>query len=168
MYELTETRMGFFAILDLLKGRDTGKARGWMIDLSAVLTLVSLAGLLPIFSSRRNACPGSPRKIARQRRRANITLTCPRKPVPLVARSPDRAYVESNSYRSLPLNAGTPSRFEPRRPPSIFRGPEPLRFCSHFEPALPKILECYRSVSASCTRHLGCISCYLHGCACRQ
>ena len=45
-YELTETRMGFFAVLnDLHKGRDTGKAWGWMIDLSAVLmTLVSLTG----------------------------------------------------------------------------------------------------------------------------
>jgi hypothetical protein len=49
--------------------------------------------------------------------RANIALTCRRKPLPLVARSPDRAYVESNSYRSLPLNAAWPSRFEPRRPP---------------------------------------------------
>ncbi len=50
-YELTETRMGFFAVLnDLHKGRDTGKARAWMIDLSAVLmTLVSLTGLLLIF-----------------------------------------------------------------------------------------------------------------------
>lgn len=50
-YELTETRMGFFAILnDLHKGRDTGKAWAWVIDLSAVLmTLVSFTGLLLIF-----------------------------------------------------------------------------------------------------------------------
>src|ERR1700677_1527280 len=47
-YELTETRMGFFAVLnDLHKGRDTGSAWAWVIDLSAVLmTLVSLPGLL--------------------------------------------------------------------------------------------------------------------------
>jgi hypothetical protein len=50
-YELTETRMGFFAILnDLHKGRDAGKVWAWMIDLSAVfMTLVSLTGLLLIF-----------------------------------------------------------------------------------------------------------------------
>lgn len=50
-YELTETRMGVFAILnDLHKGRDTGKAWAWVIDLSAVLmTLVSFTGLLLIF-----------------------------------------------------------------------------------------------------------------------
>jgi hypothetical protein len=38
--------MGFFAVLnDLHKGRDTGKAWGWMNDLSAVLmTLVSRPG----------------------------------------------------------------------------------------------------------------------------
>ena len=50
-YELTETRMGLFAVLnDLHKGRDTGAAWAWMIDLSAVLmTLVSLSGLLLIF-----------------------------------------------------------------------------------------------------------------------
>ena len=47
-YELTETRMGFFAVLnDLHKGRDTGSAWARVIDLSAVLmTLVSLTGLL--------------------------------------------------------------------------------------------------------------------------
>lgn len=50
-YELTETRMGFFAILnDLHKGRDTGQVWSGMIDASAVLmTLVSLTGLLLIF-----------------------------------------------------------------------------------------------------------------------
>jgi uncharacterized protein len=50
-YELTETRMGLFAILnDLHKGRDTGTAWAVIIDISAVLmTLVSLSGLLLIF-----------------------------------------------------------------------------------------------------------------------
>lgn len=47
-YELTEVRNGFVAVLnDLHKGRDAGKAWGWVIDFSAVLlTLVSLTGLV--------------------------------------------------------------------------------------------------------------------------
>ena len=47
-YQLTETRNGFVAVLnDLHKGRDSGRAWGWVIDISAVLlTLVSLSGLL--------------------------------------------------------------------------------------------------------------------------
>lgn len=47
-YELTETRMGFIAIInDLHKGRDSGKAWAWVIDLSAVfLVLVSISGIL--------------------------------------------------------------------------------------------------------------------------
>ena len=50
-YDLTETRMGLAALLnDLHKGRDSGRAWGWVIDLSAVLlTLVSLSGLILIF-----------------------------------------------------------------------------------------------------------------------
>jgi uncharacterized protein len=50
-YELTENRMGFFAVInDLHKGRDSGKAWAWIIDISAVLmTVVSLSGLLLIF-----------------------------------------------------------------------------------------------------------------------
>lgn len=50
-YELTETRLGFFAIVnDLHKGRDSGRAWATVIDISAVLmTLVSLTGLLLIF-----------------------------------------------------------------------------------------------------------------------
>jgi hypothetical protein len=50
-YELTETRMGWGAILnDLHKGRDTGVAWKWLIDGSAVLmTLVSITGLALIF-----------------------------------------------------------------------------------------------------------------------
>lgn len=59
-YELTETRMGVFAVLnDLHKGRDTGTAWAWMIDLSAVLmTLVSLTGLLLIFFLQKKRLPG--------------------------------------------------------------------------------------------------------------
>ena len=47
-YSVTEVRNGFVAVLnDLHKGRDSGKAWGWMIDVSAVLlTLVSLTGLI--------------------------------------------------------------------------------------------------------------------------
>jgi uncharacterized protein len=46
-YEVTEVRNGFVAVInDLHKGRDSGKAWGWVIDVSAVLlTLVSLTGL---------------------------------------------------------------------------------------------------------------------------
>ena len=59
-YELIETRMGLFAVLnDLHKGRDAGKAWGWMIDLSAVLmTLVSLSGLLLIFFLQKKRSSG--------------------------------------------------------------------------------------------------------------
>lgn len=50
-YDLTETRMGLVALLnDLHKGRDSGPAWSWVIDLSAVLmTLVSLSGLILVF-----------------------------------------------------------------------------------------------------------------------
>jgi uncharacterized protein len=50
-YELTETRMGLFAVLnDLHKGRDTGKAWSAAIDIAAILmTCVSLTGLILIF-----------------------------------------------------------------------------------------------------------------------
>lgn len=47
-YSVTEVRNGFVAVInDLHKGRDSGKAWGWVIDVSAVLlTLVSLTGLV--------------------------------------------------------------------------------------------------------------------------
>jgi hypothetical protein len=50
-YELTENRMGVFALLnDLHKGRDTGRPWAAVIDISAILmTLVSLTGLMLIF-----------------------------------------------------------------------------------------------------------------------
>lgn len=50
-YELTITKSGAVAIMnDLHKGRDTGSAWAWLIDISAVLMiLVSLSGFLMIF-----------------------------------------------------------------------------------------------------------------------
>lgn len=50
-YNIIETRNGFWAVMnDLHKGRDTGKAWSWVIDISAVLlVLVSLTGLALIF-----------------------------------------------------------------------------------------------------------------------
>ncbi len=49
-YDLTETKMGLAAILnDLHKGRDSGKAWSWLIDLSAVfMTFVSISGIVLI------------------------------------------------------------------------------------------------------------------------
>ena len=59
-YELTETRMGFVAIInDLHKGRDTGAAWSWVIDLSAVLMIVvSLTGTVLIFFLKRRRFTG--------------------------------------------------------------------------------------------------------------
>lgn len=50
-YQLTITNNGFVAVLnDLHKGRDSGRAWGWVIDVSAILlTLASLSGLLLLF-----------------------------------------------------------------------------------------------------------------------
>jgi hypothetical protein len=50
-YELSETRMGFIAVVnDLHKGRDSGTVWAAIIDISAVLmTLVSLTGFVLIF-----------------------------------------------------------------------------------------------------------------------
>jgi hypothetical protein len=59
-YELSETRMGFVAVInDLHKGRDSGKAWSAVIDLSAILmTLVSLSGFLLIFFLQRRRSAG--------------------------------------------------------------------------------------------------------------
>ncbi|MBS1856030.1 MAG: PepSY-associated TM helix domain-containing protein [Acidobacteria bacterium] len=48
VYDITETKMGLAAVLnDLHKGRDSGKAWGWLIDLSAVfMTFVSVSGIV--------------------------------------------------------------------------------------------------------------------------
>lgn len=47
-YDVTETKMGLTAVLnDLHKGRDSGRAWGWVIDGSAVfMTFVSLTGIV--------------------------------------------------------------------------------------------------------------------------
>ncbi|MNK65875.1 PepSY-associated TM helix [compost metagenome] len=49
-YELSVTQMGVVAVInDLHKGRDSGKAWSWIIDISAVLmTLVSISGIILI------------------------------------------------------------------------------------------------------------------------
>jgi len=59
-YELSETRMGLFAVLnDLHKGRDSGRSWGWIIDISAVLmSLVSLTGLILILFLKRKRSSG--------------------------------------------------------------------------------------------------------------
>ena len=59
-YELTETRQGMVAVLnDLHKGRDTGSAWAWIIDVSAFLmTLVSLTGLVLIFFLQKRRMSG--------------------------------------------------------------------------------------------------------------
>ena len=59
-YELTETRQGIVAVLnDLHKGRDTGSAWAWIIDVSAFLmTLVSLTGLILIFFLQKRRMSG--------------------------------------------------------------------------------------------------------------
>lgn len=59
-YSLMETNqglMGFFN--DLHKGRDTGKAWLWVIDISAILmTLVSLTGLILLLYIKKKRIPG--------------------------------------------------------------------------------------------------------------
>jgi hypothetical protein len=59
-YEILENRMGTAAILnDLHKGRDTGKAWSWFIDICAVMmSVVSLTGLILIFVLQRNRISG--------------------------------------------------------------------------------------------------------------
>ena len=59
-YELTETSMGWVAILnDLHKGRDAGEMWVRLIDISAVLmTLVSITGLLLVFFLQKKRLSG--------------------------------------------------------------------------------------------------------------
>ena len=59
-YELSETRMGFVAIInDLHKGRDTGPGWSLVVDLSAVLMiLVSLSGLVLVYFVKRRFVTG--------------------------------------------------------------------------------------------------------------
>jgi hypothetical protein len=59
-YDLTETRNGFFAVMnDLHKGRDSGRIWSWLIDASAVLmAFVSLSGFVLIFLLARKRTSG--------------------------------------------------------------------------------------------------------------
>lgn len=59
-YDLTIMRTGLVGILnDLHKGRDSGKAWAWLIDISAVLMiLVSLTGLLMLFFLKKKRVSG--------------------------------------------------------------------------------------------------------------
>ena len=59
-YEVTETRNGLVAIInDLHKGRDTGSAWFWLIDVSAgLMTLVSLTGLVLLWFVKRRRLSG--------------------------------------------------------------------------------------------------------------
>jgi len=59
-YDLTETRMGAFAILnDLHKGRDTGAVWSTVIDVSAgLLTFISITGLILIFFIHKHRVAG--------------------------------------------------------------------------------------------------------------
>jgi hypothetical protein len=59
-YQLTITKSGIIAMMnDLHKGRDTGSAWSWFIDVSAVLMiLVSLTGFLMIFFLKKKRFSG--------------------------------------------------------------------------------------------------------------
>lgn len=59
-YEFSETRTGVFGVMnDLHKGRDSGAAWGWLIDISAILmVLVSLTGLLMLFFLKKKRLAG--------------------------------------------------------------------------------------------------------------
>ncbi|MEN9950222.1 MAG: hypothetical protein RLY85_974 [Bacteroidota bacterium] len=59
-YDVSETKTGVWGVMnDLHKGRDSGKAWGWLIDISAVLmVLVSLSGLLMLFFLKKKRISG--------------------------------------------------------------------------------------------------------------
>lgn len=59
-YELSETRTGLFGVLnDLHKGRDSGTAWKWVIDISAVLmVLVSFTGLMMLWFLKKKRVAG--------------------------------------------------------------------------------------------------------------
>lgn len=59
-YEIIETRHGYVAVMnDLHKGRDTGGAWSWVIDISAILTaFISVTGLVLIFYLKQRRKPG--------------------------------------------------------------------------------------------------------------
>jgi len=59
-YSVTESASGFVAVMnDLHKGRDSGLAWSWVIDISAIMmTLVSLTGLVLLLFLKRTRVPG--------------------------------------------------------------------------------------------------------------
>ena len=59
-YEISETKTGLFGIInDLHKGRDSGNAWKWLIDISAILmTVVSLSGLVMLFFLKKKRLAG--------------------------------------------------------------------------------------------------------------
>lgn len=59
-YTITETRMGVIAIMnDLHKGRDSGLAWAWLIDVTAIMTIfVSVTGLVLLFYIKRKRFTG--------------------------------------------------------------------------------------------------------------
>ncbi|MEO7191272.1 MAG: PepSY-associated TM helix domain-containing protein [Vicinamibacterales bacterium] len=59
-YDITESRLGLIAVInDLHKGRDTGSAWAWVIDISAgLMVLVSLTGLTLIFFLQKRRTAG--------------------------------------------------------------------------------------------------------------
>ncbi len=59
-FELSELKMGIGAVVnDLHKGRDSGKAWGWLIDASAIfLVLVSLSGLVMLLFLKKRKVSG--------------------------------------------------------------------------------------------------------------
>lgn len=59
-YDMTELHAGFVGILnDLHKGRDSGKAWSWVIDISALLMIIlSLTGLIMLFYLKKKRLAG--------------------------------------------------------------------------------------------------------------
>ncbi len=59
-YEIVQTWHGFVAVInDLHKGRDTGSAWSWVIDISAIVTaFISLTGLILLFYLKQRRKPG--------------------------------------------------------------------------------------------------------------
>ena len=60
-YDVTESRLGFFAVLnDLHKGRDTGATWTWVIDVSAaLLVFIALSGLVLLYFVHKHRVAGA-------------------------------------------------------------------------------------------------------------
>ncbi|MFL0162490.1 PepSY-associated TM helix domain-containing protein [Aquirufa salirivi] len=59
-YDVTETRMGWMAVInDLHKGRDTGKSWAWVIDISAIFMIfISATGLILLLFLKKRKSTG--------------------------------------------------------------------------------------------------------------